>query len=75
MTKYNLPFPLLSDEQDKVAETYGVWKQKSMYGQTHMGIERTTFLINPEQKIAKIYAKVKVDEHARELLDELKKVM
>jgi peroxiredoxin Q/BCP len=71
-TKYDLPFPLLSDEGNNVAETYGVWKEKSQYGRTYMGIARTTFLINPQQKIAKIYAKVDVKEHAREILTDLK---
>ena len=73
--KYTLPFPLLSDEQDKVAEAYDVWKEKSMYGKTYMGIQRTTFLIDPAQKIAKIYAKVDVNGHSREILDDLKKLM
>jgi len=69
--KYNLPFPLLSDEGDKVVEKYGVWKEKSNYGRTYMGIERTTFLINPQQKIAKIYSKVDVKEHAQQILSDL----
>jgi peroxiredoxin Q/BCP len=72
ISKYNLPFPLLSDAGDRVAENYGVWKEKSKYGRTYMGIERTTFLIDPQQKIAKIYSKVDVNEHARQILDDLK---
>jgi peroxiredoxin Q/BCP len=70
--KFQLPFPLLSDEGAKVASAYGVWKEKSMYGRTYMGIERTTFLIAPDGRIAKIYPKVKVDGHADALLADLK---
>jgi peroxiredoxin Q/BCP len=70
--KFQLPFPLLSDEGAKVATAYGVWKEKSMYGRTYMGIERTTFLIAPDGRIAKIYPKVKVDGHADALLADLK---
>jgi peroxiredoxin Q/BCP len=69
--KFSLPFPLLSDEGAKVATAYGVWKEKSMYGRTYMGIERTTFLIAPDGRIAKIYPKVKVDGHADALLADL----
>lgn len=67
--KFTLPFPLLADTEKKVVELYGVWKEKSMYGKKYMGIERTTFLIDPSGKIAKIYAKVKVDNHHEEVLD------
>ncbi|UCH38259.1 MAG: thioredoxin-dependent thiol peroxidase [Candidatus Bathyarchaeota archaeon] len=63
--KHNLPFPLLSDPEGKVLELYGVWKQKSMYGRTFMGIERTTFLIDEEGKVTHIYRKVKVKGHAQ----------
>lgn len=66
--KYNLPFPLLADEEHKVAEKYGVWVEKSMYGKTYMGIERTTFIIGKDGKIAKIFRKVKVDGHTAEVL-------
>ena len=72
INKYTLPFTLLSDEDDKVAQAYGVWKKKSMYGRTHMGIKRTTFLINPHKKIARIYSTVNVKEHAREIIKDLK---
>jgi len=70
--KFALPFPLLSDEGAKVATTYGVWKEKSLYGRTYMGIERTTFLISPDGRIARLYPKVKVDGHAEALLADLK---
>jgi peroxiredoxin Q/BCP len=66
--KYQLPFPLLSDPDHKVAQAYGVWKAKTMYGKKTMGIERTTFVIDEEGKIAKIFPKVKVDGHAAEVL-------
>jgi len=70
--KFSLPFPLLSDEGAKVATAYGVWKEKSLYGRTYMGIERTTLLISPDGRIAKLFPKVKVDGHAEALLAELK---
>lgn len=66
--KYCLPFGLISDEEGKMCEDYGVWVEKSMYGKKYMGIERTTFLIDKQGKIAKIWNKVKVDGHADELL-------
>lgn len=72
--KYQLPFLLLSDESGDVCELYGVWKKKSLYGKSFMGIERSTFLINPQGVIAKIYTKVKVKVHAEELLQDLKKL-
>ncbi|HUJ79103.1 MAG TPA: thioredoxin-dependent thiol peroxidase [Nitrospiria bacterium] len=70
--KHALSFPLLSDEGAKVATAYGLWKKKHLYGRSYMGIERTTFLISPEGRIAAIHPKVKVDGHATALLDELK---
>lgn len=65
--KYNLSFTLLADVDHKAAEAYGVWKEKSMYGKTYMGVERTTFVIDENGKIAKIFQKVKVDGHADEV--------
>ncbi len=70
--KYELPFPLLADEDHAVAESYGVWKEKSMYGKTYMGIERSTFLIDPEGKIARVWPKVKVTGHGDEVLAAVK---
>ena len=61
--KYGLGFPLLADSDHAVAEAYGVWVQKSMYGRTYMGNERTTFVIDPEGKIADVLRKVKPAEH------------
>jgi len=69
--KYQLPFTLLSDENSDVCDRYDVWKSKSLYGKSFMGIVRSTFLIDPSGKIAKIYPKVKVKEHAAELLEDL----
>jgi peroxiredoxin Q/BCP len=69
--KYNLPFDLLSDETKKVLEKYGVWKEKSMYGKKYFGIERTTFIIDEKGKIKKIFPKVKVDGHIKEVLEAL----
>jgi thioredoxin-dependent peroxiredoxin len=66
--KFDLPFTLLADVEHKVAEDYGVWKEKSMYGKKYMGIERTTFVISPDGKIQKIFPKVKVEGHAEEVL-------
>jgi thioredoxin-dependent peroxiredoxin len=67
--KYSLTFPLLSDENGKVCEAYGVWKEKSLYGRKFMGIERTTFVIGPDGKISKIFEKVKVKGHAEAVLE------
>lgn len=61
--KYGLNFPLASDENGNVCERYGTWKEKSMYGKTYMGIERTTFLIDENGNIAEIWRKVKVPGH------------
>ena len=66
--KYALNFPLLSDADKQAVQAYGVWKQKSMYGRTYMGIERTTFLIDEQGRIAKIFTKVKVNQHYDEVL-------
>lgn len=70
--KYKLPFSLLADEDRKVIEKYEVWKEKSMYGKKYMGVERTTFIISPDGKIKKIFPKVKVDNHHKEVLEVLK---
>lgn len=69
ITKYNLPFDLLADTEKEIVETYGVWGEKNMYGKKYFGINRTTFLIDEEGKIVKIFKKVKVDEHADEVLE------
>ncbi len=69
--KFRLSFPLLSDEDKSVARLYGVWKKKSMYGKTFMGIERTTFIIDERGRISRIFPKVKVDGHVRDILNSL----
>jgi len=67
-TKYGLPYSFVPDPEHSIAEAYGVWKEKSMYGRKYMGIERTTFLIGAEGKIEKIFPKVKPEGHAAEVL-------
>lgn len=67
--KYKLPFQLLSDEKRKVIEKYDVWKEKSMYGRKYMGVERSTFIIDKHGKIRKIFRKVKVENHNREVIE------
>jgi peroxiredoxin Q/BCP len=69
--KYSLPFALLPDPEHEVAEAYGVWKEKSMYGRKYMGIERSTFVIDEKGKIAHVFAKVKPEGHAAEVLEAL----
>jgi peroxiredoxin Q/BCP len=67
-SKYRLPFRLLADPEAKVAAAYGVWKEKNNYGKTTMGVERTTFLIDEDGNLEKIYPKVQVDGHIDEVL-------
>ncbi|MGV6847203.1 MAG: thioredoxin-dependent thiol peroxidase [Marinibacterium sp.] len=67
--KHGLTTPLLSDENGTVCEDYGVWKEKNMYGKTYMGIERSTFLIDADGRIARIWRKVKVPGHVEEVLE------
>jgi peroxiredoxin Q/BCP len=67
--KYELPFTLLSDKDHSVAEAYGVYGEKKFMGRTYMGVHRTTFLIDDKGKIKKIFAKVKPDAHADEVLE------
>jgi thioredoxin-dependent peroxiredoxin len=66
--KYDLNFPLLSDDEGKVTDAYGVWKMKNLYGREFFGIVRTTFLIDEEGKISRIWPKVKVEGHTDEVL-------
>lgn len=70
--KYKLKFDLLADEEKLVLEKYGVWKEKSMYGRQYMGVERTTFIIDEKGKIKKVFNKVKVEGHNKEVLEALK---
>jgi peroxiredoxin Q/BCP len=70
--KYKLPFPLLADVDHAVAEAYGAWGEKSMYGRKYMGILRSTFVIDPAGKVVKVFDKVKPKGHAAEVLDALR---
>ncbi|MBL8849510.1 MAG: thioredoxin-dependent thiol peroxidase [Planctomycetaceae bacterium] len=70
--KFGLPFPLLADADHAVAEKYGVWVEKNLYGRKSMGIQRATFLIDKRGKIAAVWPKVKVAGHVDEVLAELK---
>jgi len=69
--KYDLPFTLLADAEHKAAEAWGVWKEKSMYGRKYMGVERTTFLLDKNGRVARIFPKVKIEGHAEEVLQAL----
>jgi peroxiredoxin Q/BCP len=67
--KYGLAFPLASDADHKVAEAFGVWVEKSMYGKTYMGMERSSFLVGADGRIVRIWRKVKPDQHAAQVLE------
>lgn len=69
--KFSLPFPLLADENHEVAEKYGVWVEKNMYGKKSMGIQRATFLIDKSGKIAAVWPKVKVEGHVADVAAKL----
>ncbi|MEZ2219454.1 peroxiredoxin [Rhizobium sp. RCC_161_2] len=72
--KYDLSVPLAADEEKTAAEAYGVWREKSMYGRTYMGVVRSTFLIGADGRIARIWDKVKVAGHAEEVLAAVKEL-
>jgi peroxiredoxin Q/BCP len=72
--KYDLDFALLADEGHAVADTYGVWAEKSMYGKTYFGNERTTFIIDPAGKVAEVLRRVKPAEHDALVLAALERV-
>ena len=72
--KYNLPFTLLSDEEHAVAEAYGAWVEKENYGKKYWGVARSTFLIDPEGRIARVWPKVKPEGHPDEVLAALDEV-
>jgi peroxiredoxin Q/BCP len=71
ITKHALPFPLLSDADHKIVAAYGVWVEKSLYGKTYFGTERTTFIIGADGKIRAVLPKVKPDEHLAKVLAHL----
>jgi peroxiredoxin Q/BCP len=72
--KFNLTFPLLADEDHEVAEKYGAWQERSMYGRKFMGVGRITYLIDADGKVAKRWDTVKVDTHADEVLNAVKEL-
>jgi thioredoxin-dependent peroxiredoxin len=69
--KYGLPFTLLADRDHEVAERYGVWRERRMYGKTYMGIERSTFVIDPDGNVAHVMRRVKPDTHVVQVLQAL----
>jgi len=72
ISKFQLPFALLADEDKKIAQDYGVWVEKSMYGKKYMGVARTTFIIDKNSNIAKVFEKVKPEGHNAEIIAALK---
>ncbi|GGE45582.1 peroxiredoxin [Pullulanibacillus camelliae] len=73
--KHDLPFPLLADTEHEVAEQYGAWQLKKNFGKEYMGIQRSTFVIDKEGKIARIWPKVKVDGHVQEVYNFIKETL
>ncbi len=72
--KFSLTFPLLADTEHEIAEKYGAWREKNMYGKKSMGVQRSTFIIGPDGKVAKLWKKVSVDGHDQEVIDALKEL-
>ena len=72
ITKYDLPFLLISDEDHSICEKYGTWQEKSMYGRKYMGVARTTFIIDRDGRIAQVFEKVKPAEHVTQVLEALR---
>lgn len=70
--KFAFPFPLLSDSNTELCQALGIWVEKSMYGKTYMGVDRSTYLVDAEGRISHIWSKVKPDGHAEEVLAFLK---
>ncbi len=70
--KYQLNFPLLADADHKIAEKYGAWREKNMYGKKSMGVQRSTFLIDADGKVAKVWKRVQVDGHDDHVIAALK---
>ena len=71
INKFNLPFPLIADNEKEIVNLYGVWAEKSMYGKTYMGIVRTTFIIDENGVIIDVIAKVKTKEHYNQIINKL----
>lgn len=72
--KYELNFPLLADTEHELAEKYGAWREKNMYGKVSMGIQRSTYIIDPAGKVAKLWKKVSVDGHDEQVITVLKEL-
>jgi peroxiredoxin Q/BCP len=72
--KYGLPFTLLSDEDHAVSERYGAWGEKQNYGKTYIGMTRSSFLVGPDGRLAKVWPRVKADGHAQQVLDALRSI-
>lgn len=72
IAKHALPFPLISDEEKKIVQDYGVWGEKTFAGKTFMGTERSTFVINPAGRIKSVFRRVKPDEHTDTLIEDLR---
>jgi peroxiredoxin Q/BCP len=72
--KFSLPFPLLADAEHRVADAYGVWGPKKFMGREYMGVDRTTFIIGPDGRIARVFDKVRPAGHALELLEALREL-
>jgi peroxiredoxin Q/BCP len=73
--KFSLNFPLLADVKHEVSEKYGAWREKNMYGKKSMGVQRSTFLIDADGKIAKVWKKVSVDGHDAQVLEALRELV
>jgi len=72
--KYRLNFPLLADEGHKLAEKYGAWREKNMYGNKSMGVQRSTYLIGPDGRVAQVWKRVQVDGHDQQVLEALQQL-
>ena len=69
--KYNLPYTLIADEDHAIAEAYGVWGEKMNYGRKYMGVLRTTYIIDPDGRVARVFEKVKPENHGEEVAEAL----
>jgi peroxiredoxin Q/BCP len=72
--KYSLPYPLLVDEGHRLAEAYGIWKEKTLYGVKYMGVERTTVIIGRDGRVEKIFPKVQLDGHVEAVEEEVRRL-
>ena len=72
--KYDLPYPLLSDKDHELANAFGVWKEKALYGRKYMGIERTTVIVDRKGRVARIFPKVKIPGHVQEVENSVREV-